>query len=363
MRLGVAAALVDGRLLPGDVAVDDGVVTAVGAGGGGGHGIAAPGFVDLQVNGFAGVDFQVADGDAYLRAGEALLATGVTAFQPTFITAPEVDLAAALRAMPVEGCGPRIIGAHLEGPFLSPRRLGAHDAEGCRAPDLALLRRLLDAGPVSQMTLAPELHGAFELIDELVGRGVTVSCGHSEATAAEAHLAFDRGARTVTHLFNAMRRSAPRDPGIAMAALARKDVTVQVIVDGHHLAGETVLVAWQAARGRCALVSDAVGAAGMDDGIYALGGTEVTAEGGVVRRADGTLAGSALTMIDAVRNLHALGVELDEALTAASTVPARIAGREDLGRLTVGAPADVVILDDRLEVQRTLVAGGEHVAR
>jgi N-acetylglucosamine-6-phosphate deacetylase len=363
MRLGVTAALVDGMLLPGDVAVEDGVVTAVGVGVGGGQGIAAPGFVDLQVNGFAGVDFQGADSEAYLRAGEALLATGVTAFQPTFITAPEVDLATALRAMPVEGCGPRILGAHLEGPFLSPQRLGAHDAEGCRAPDLALLRRLLDAGPVSEMTLAPELHGAFELVDELVARGVTVSCGHSEATAAEAHMAFDRGARTVTHLFNAMRRSAPRDPGIAMAALARSDVTVQLIVDGHHLASETVLVAWQAARGRFALVSDAVAAAGMDDGRYALGGTEVTAEGGVVRRADGTLAGSALTMIEAVRNLHALGAELEEALAAASTVPARIVGREDLGRLAVGAPADVVVLDDRLEVQRTLVAGGEHVAR
>jgi N-acetylglucosamine-6-phosphate deacetylase len=363
MRLGVAAALVDGGLLPGDVAIDDGVVTALGVDGGRGHGIAVPGFVDLQVNGFAGVDFQVADGDAYLRAGEALLATGVTAFQPTFITAPEVDLATALRAMPVEDCGPRVIGAHLEGPFLSPRRLGAHDAEGCRAPDLALLRRLLDAGPVSQMTLAPELHGAFELIDELVARGVTVSCGHTEATAAEAHLAFDRGARTVTHLFNAMRRSAPRDPGIALAALARNDVTVQLIVDGHHLAAETVLVGWLAARGRFALVSDAAAAAGMDDGTYALGGTEVIAEGGVVRRADGTLAGSALTMIEAVRNLHALGAGLEEALAAASAVPARIAGRGDLGRLAVGAPADVVVLDDRLEVRRTLVAGVEHVAR
>jgi N-acetylglucosamine-6-phosphate deacetylase len=362
MRLGVGAALVDGRLLPGDVEVDGGLVTALGVGGSGGPLIAAPGFVDLQTNGFAGVDFQAADAEGYRRAGEALLATGVTAFQPTFITAPEVDLAAALQAMPRERCGPRILGAHLEGPFLSPRRLGAHDAEGCRAPDIALLRRVLDAGPVSQMTLAPELHGAFELIDELVGRGVTVSCGHSDATAAEAHLAFDRGARTVTHLFNAMRPSVPRDPGIAMAALARTDVTVQVIVDGHHLASETVLVAWQAAAGRFALVSDAVEAAGMGDGRYVLGGTEVVAEGGVVRRDDGTLAGSTLTMVEAVRNLHGLGAELEDALAAASTVPARIVGREDLGRLAVGAPADIVVLDDRLEVQRVLVAGGAHVA-
>jgi N-acetylglucosamine-6-phosphate deacetylase len=361
MRLGVGAALVDGRLLPGDVEIEGGVVRALGVGGGGGSLIAAPGFVDLQANGFAGVDFQAADAEGYRRAGEALLATGVTAFQPTFITAPEVDLACALAAMPVERCGPRIVGAHIEGPFLSPRRLGAHDAEGCRAPDLALLRRLLDAGPVSQMTLAPELHGAFELIDELVARGVTVSCGHSDATAAEAHLAFDRGALTVTHLFNAMRPSVPRDPGIAMAALARTDVTVQVIVDGHHLAADTVLVAWQAAAGRFALVSDAVEAAGMGDGRYVLGGTDVVAEGGVVRRADGTLAGSTLTMVQAVRNLHGLGIELEDALAAASTVPARIVGRDDLGRLAVGAPADVVVLDDRLEVQRVLVEGGAHV--
>jgi N-acetylglucosamine-6-phosphate deacetylase len=357
MRLGVAAALVDGTLVPGDLVVQDGVVAAFGVGTGGGRGIAAPGFVDLQVNGFAGVDFHDADPAAYRDAGEALLATGVTAFQPTFVTASEHDLVAALGAMPAEGCGPRVIGAHLEGPFLSPLRLGAHDAESCRAPDLALLRRLLDAGPVSEMTLAPEQPGALELIDELVGRGVTASCGHTDATAAQARLAFDRGARTVTHLFNAMRPSTPRDPGIAMAALARADVTVQAIVDGHHLADETVLVAWRAAPGRLALVSDAVAAAGMGDGRYTLGGAEVTAAGGVVRRADGTLAGSAGSMIGAVRHLHALGAPLEDALAAASAVPARIVGRPDLGRLAVGAPADVVVLDDRLEVRRVVVAG------
>jgi N-acetylglucosamine-6-phosphate deacetylase len=343
--------------VPGDVAVQDGVVAAVGVGGGGGRGIAAPGFVDLQVNGFAGVDFLGADAAGYRHAGEALLATGVTAFQPTFVSAPEGDVVDALRTLPVEGCGPHVIGAHLEGPFLSPLRPGAHDAESLRAPDLALLRRLLDAGPVSEMTLAPEQPGALDLIDELVGRGVVVSCGHSDATAEQAHLAFDRGARTVTHLFNAMRPSAPRDPGIAMAALARSDVSVQAIVDGHHLADETVRVAWQAARGRFALVSDAVAAAGTGDGSFTLGGTEVTAQDGVVRRADGTLAGSAATMVDAVRNLHALGVPLEEALEAAGAVPAWIAGRSDLGRLAVGAPADLVVLDDRLDVQIVLVAG------
>jgi N-acetylglucosamine-6-phosphate deacetylase len=212
------------------------------------------------------------------------------------------------------------------------------------------------------VTLAPELHGALQLVDELLARRVTVACGHTEATAAEAHLAFDRGARTVTHLFNAMRATTPRDPGIALAALSRADVTVQVIVDGHHLAADTVIVARRAAAGRFALVTDAVAAAAAGDGEFLLGTVPVRAVGGVVRGADGMLAGSALTMIDAVRNLHSLGASLEEALTAASSVPARIAGRADLGRLAPGARADVVVLDDRVEIRQVLVDGDVRVA-
>jgi N-acetylglucosamine-6-phosphate deacetylase len=365
MRLGVAAALVDGRLVRGDVEVAAGTVTAVGIANGGGRGIAAPGFVDLQVNGFAGVDFMHTDRDGYARAGEAMLATGTTAYQPTFITASEDDLVAALRAMPVgrSDGGPCVIGAHVEGPFVSPRRLGVHPKAWQRAPDPALLERLLDAGSVTQVTLAPELPGAFELVDLLLARGVVVSAGHTDASAAEAHLAFDRGVRTVTHLFNAMRPLVPRDPGIGLAALARPDVTVQLIADGHHVAGDTVLVAWQAARGRLALVTDAVAATAMGDGDFALAGRRLVSSEGVVRGPEGQLAGSVLTMIDAVRNVHALGVPLEEALEAAATVPARIAGRRDLGRLEPGAPADVVVLDDNLDVVRVLVAGGERVAR
>src|SRR4051794_30974583 len=169
MRLGVSAALVDGAFVPGDVAIDGGSIVAVGLSGGG-TGIAAPGFVDLQVNGFAGVDLMATDLEGYGRVGEALLATGTTAFQPTFVTAPEAALLDALRAMPHGDVGPRLLGAHVEGPFLSPRRAGVHDPRWVLAPDLALLRRLLDAAPVSQVTLAPELPGAFELIDELVAR-------------------------------------------------------------------------------------------------------------------------------------------------------------------------------------------------
>jgi len=362
MRLGVAAALVAGRLIPGDVEIVGGTVAAVGLGRPG-RGIAAPGFVDLQVNGFAGIDFMRSDRDGYVRAGEAMLAAGTTAYQPTMITAPEADLVAALRELPHDAPGPRVLGAHVEGPFLSPRRLGAHSPAWRRAPDPALLARLLDAGGVRQMTLAPELPGALELIDRLVERGVVVSAGHTDATAPEAHLAFDRGVRTVTHLFNAMRPPLPRDPGIALAALARTDVTVQLIADGHHVAGETLLVAWRAAGGRIALVTDAVAAAGMGDGTFGLAGRRLVSAGGVVRGPEGQLAGSVLTMLEAVRNVRALGIALEEALTAASAVPARIAGRPDLGRLAPGAPADVVVLDDELEVVRVLVGGHDRAGR
>ncbi len=361
MRLGVEAALVDGTLVPGDLELVDGVIGDV-ALGKRGAGIAVPGFVDLQVNGFAGVDFSAADTAGYVLAGEALLETGVTAFQPTMITAGEDELVAALHELPADGdVGPRILGAHLEGPFVSPQALGVHPARDRRDPDLALLDRLLDAGPVAQMTLAPELPGALEAIDVLRERGVVVSLGHSNATAAEAHAAFDRGARTVTHLFNAMRPFGHRDPGIAGAALARDDVIVQLIVDGHHLADEVAQVAWRAARGRVALVTDAVSATGIGDGSYRLGSVDVEVRDGIARRADGVLAGSVLTMLEAVRNLHALGAPLTEAVRAASTVPARIAGQR-LGRLEPGAPADVLILDDRLELRAVFVRGKERVA-
>jgi N-acetylglucosamine-6-phosphate deacetylase len=352
MRAGVEAAIVDGARVPGDVEIEDGRVVAVGIGERGGSGIAVPGLVDLQVNGYAGVDL-LAEPERAPELAAALARTGVTAWQPTLITdAPERTLA-ALRAIRAAG----VVGIHLEGPFLSPARAGAHPRQHLRAPDLGLLRSFLDAGAVSIVTLAPELPGALELVEELVGRGVGVSLGHSDATAEEAHAAFARGARTVTHLFNAMRPFAHRDPGVAGAALAREDVLVQLIADGVHLAPETVLVAWRAARGRLGIVSDAISAAGLGDGTYALGEVEVRVEGGVSRRADGTLAGGVATVVDGIRGLCELGVPLVEAVDAATRVPARILRRDDVGTLAPGARADLAVLDDRLEVVRVLVAG------
>jgi N-acetylglucosamine-6-phosphate deacetylase len=362
MRLDVEAALVRRALVPGDVEIVDGLVAGYGLASPNGSGVAVPGFVDLQVNGFVGVDLMTADSDEYHRVGEALLETGVTAYLPTFISAPEEDLLASLANVPVDDGGARILGVHLEGPFLSAKRLGIHPAAARRDPDVALLERLLGAGPVRMMTLAPELPGADELIDRLVSGGVVVSCGHTDATAAEAVRAFDRGARAVTHLFNAMRPFGHRDPGLAGAALARKDVVVQIILDGVHLAEETARVAWQSAPGRVALVTDAVAAAGMGDGSYFLDGFPIEARDGVVsRQEDGVLAGSALTMIEAVRNLHRLGVPLSDAVTAATAVPARVLGAPDLGRLDVGLTADLVVLDDNLEIERVCVGGEDRV--
>jgi N-acetylglucosamine-6-phosphate deacetylase len=359
----VEGALVDGVFVAGDVDVVDGRIAAIGVAAPGGRGFAVPGFVDLQVNGFGGVDFLDADTAGYRRAGEALLETGVTAYLPTLITSPEEQVLAAAREVPV--CGPdrpRVLGLHLEGPFLSPNRLGTHESSSRRDPDAALLERLLDAGPVRLMTLAPELPGANALVEQLLARGVTVSLGHTDATAAEANAAFDAGALSVTHLFNAMRPFLHRDPGIVGAALARDDVFVSIILDGIHLAAETAQTVWRAARGRLALVTDAIAAAPRADGPSSLGELDLQVHEGAVRGPDGVLAGSVLTMIEAVRNLHALGVPVEDAVTAATTTPARVLGDPGLGRLDVGLPADVVVLNDRLEIDRVVVGGETRVA-
>ena len=361
MRLGVEAAVVDGARVPGDVEVEGGRIAAVGLGRSG-RGIAVPGFVDLHVHGFGGVDFAEADVAGYRRAGGALLETGVTAFRPSFITAPEDELVASLRGVPSEDVGPRVLGAHLEGPFISPARLGMHPAGARCDPDPGLLERLLAAGPVAHMTLAPELPGALELVDTLVARGITAACGHTDATADEARAAFDRGATHVTHLFNAMRPLHHRDPGIAGAALVRDDVTVELILDGHHLAAEAARLALLAAPGRVVAVTDALQAAGMGDGRWHLGAVEVEVRDGTARMAGGVLAGSVLSMDRALRELVRLGATLEQAVDAATRAPARAARRADIGSIAPGAAADVVVLGDSLEVRRVLVGGADRVA-
>jgi N-acetylglucosamine-6-phosphate deacetylase len=361
-RLGVSAALVDGVLLAGDVGVDEGVVTEVGLPAARGGRVAAPGLVDLQVNGFDGVDLMTAGGQEVRHVGRALLAHGVTAYLPTLITAAREATDAALDVLAAAVAGPdpagaRVLGAHLEGPYLSPRRLGTHPARHRRDPDAAELAAWRRRGPVAAVTLAPELPGALEVVRSLAADGVLVSVGHSDATAEQAHAAFDAGARTVTHLFNAMSPLHHRAPGVPGAALARAGTVVQLIVDGHHLAPDVVRTAWAAAAGRVVLVTDATAAAGRPDGRYLLAGVELDVRDGAVRNAAGDLAGSALTLDAAVRGACDLGIDPAAALSAASEAPARLLGRDDLGRLVPGARADLVVLGDDLRVEQTWLAG------
>jgi N-acetylglucosamine-6-phosphate deacetylase len=368
VRLGVSAALVDGELLEGDVAIEDGAVAGVGLSPAGGEGIAAPGFVDLHINGVAGVNFLTADEAAYARAAEAMAAAGVVAFQPTFVSSPPsayrqaLETAAAAQAELARRSLPKLIGVHLEGPFLAPLWPGAHDPGCLRPPDARLAAELCELGPVSMMTLAPELDGALELIDQLVTAGVVVSCGHSDADAETAHAAFARGARAITHIHNAHRRWQPRDPGLGGVAVARPDVFVQAIVDGVHMAPETSQGTFQAASRRFCLVTDAIEAAGMEPGDYRLGDTLVHASDGAARLPDGTLAGSLLTMDRAVRNLVAGGAPPAAALQAAATAPAALLGLPGLGGIAPGDRANVVVLDESLEVRRTLIEGAEAFA-
>lgn len=364
MKLGVAAAVVDGSIVRGDVEIEDGTVVAVGVPGGR-SGIAIPGLVDLQVNGFRGIDLLHAAGDDVDRMGMELARTGVLWYQPTLITAPAELTRLALStigecadASPPGHGGARILGAHLEGPFLSPDRPGAHPPEHLRRPDLDLLASYLVAGSaVTMVTLAPELPRAGELIDSLLGRGITVSLGHTDADAATAHAAFDQGARTVTHLFNAMRPFGQRDPGVVGAALVRDDVVVQLIADGAHLAPETILATWRAARGRIALVSDLTAAGGMGDGSFRLGTVDVIVAGGVARSDDGALAGAIRPLSWGLRMLIELGVPIGEAVDAVTRTPARVVGRTDIGTLRPGAVADLVVLDDDFAIASVFVGG------
>ena len=361
-RLGVAAAFVEGVLVRGDVAVTGNRVTAVGLSGRG-AGTAIPGLVDLQVNGYAGVDLLAAEPEALVELGEALLRDGVFAYLPTLITS-DVDLMlAALRRVAALGerpaRGASIIGVHLEGPFLSPERAGAHPAEYLRLPSVPLLDLLLAAGPVRMVTLAPELPGALELIEMCVGRGIVVSLGHSNATSDEAARAFAAGASAITHLFNAMAPIGGRAPGLAGTALATDGVGIQLIADGAHVSDELIRLAFAAAPGRCSLVSDAIAAAGLGDGDYRVGSVAIEVRDGIARRADRTLAGSAARLRDGLARLAELGIDRGHAITAVTARPASLVGASEFGVLERGGRADVLVIDDELRLQRVFASGIE----
>ena len=366
-RLGVGGAVVGGDVVPGDVLVEDGRVVEVGRLAGrdwrpNGK-LAVAGFVDLQVNGFAGVDFTTADLEGYAAASVALARSGVTTALATIPTASPAQygpaLATARRACTCHLSGTRFLGVHMEGPFLSPERAGAHRVEWLRRPDVALVQAWMAAAPVLMMTVAPELPGAIELIDALCRAGVVVSLGHTDAGKTVAHRAFDAGATMVTHLWNAQRPPTSREPAVGGVGLARSDVHVGVICDLVHVDADTLRFSFAAADNRFVTVTDAVAWAGMPDGTYHSGMGEVTKSDGAIRLASGTLAGSAASMDEMLRNLVSIGVALPRAVAAMTTAPATALGAHGvgLGRLQVGAAADVVVLDDALAVHDVLVGG------
>ncbi len=359
-RLGVGAAFVDGALVTGDVAVSDGEIVAIGLSGAG-TGIAIPGFVDNQINGYYGVDLLNAEVDEIVEMGEALLHDGVVAYQPTLITSDFTQLRQAAarisEARQRRTTGARILGMHLEGPFLSLRRAGTHPVQYLREPDRAHLDALLACGEVAMMTIAPELPGALDLIDECVRRGVVVSLGHSAATSEEARRGFEAGATAVTHLFNAMEPMSARSPGLAGQSLSRADVTVQIIADGVHVSDEMLRLAFRAAPQRCVLVSDAIAAAGVDRDVVQLGDVTVLINDGEARRVDGTLAGSIGKLRDSLIRLHSLGIDTLDALCAVISRPQQLVAATDVASLRPGSPANFFVLDDGLKMTHHVING------
>ena len=319
-------------------------------------GVLAPGLIDLQVNGCFGIDF--ARDEDWSTALRRLPETGVTACLPTLITAPLEDLVAVLDCVPASLPGARILGMHVEGPFLAESRRGAHDAALFCDPTPERIEALLEPGTMALLTLAAERRGAPAAIARLAREGVLVSVGHSDAVAAEVAVAIEAGARMVTHLFNAQRGLHHREPGVAGMGLADSRLACGLILDGHHVVDAVARVAFAAAAGRIALVTDAIAATGMEPGLYEVGGEPVIVrEGEPPRRPDGTLAGANLRLDDAVARAVAIGVAPDVALQAASRVPADLLGRGDLGRIEPGAVADLVWLDDTFRARATWVGG------
>jgi N-acetylglucosamine-6-phosphate deacetylase len=334
--------------------------------------VVAPGLVDLQCNGAMGIDL-TAQPERLWEAAALLPRWGVTAWIPTIVTSPEPVRRRAIAALqagpPSDDPVATPLGLHFEGPYLAPERRGAHAPTHLRPPDReAAAGWSRDAG-VAIVTLAPELPGALDLLRDLVERGVVVSLGHSSATATEASVAVDAGARWTTHLFNAMAPLHHRDPGLVGVALTDERLAVGVIVDGLHVDPLVVALAARSLGPRLTLVTDAVAALGMPPGRWALGEIEATADDEGVRLADGTLAGSLLSLNRAVANLVTFtGARLDEALGAATGAPADLLGLGgERGTIAPGAAGDLVLLDvaagsgrgtdPGLEVAVTIVGG------
>lgn len=350
MRIAAARVLTpDGFVGPAEVVVDGDRIAAVEPCSSAPDRTIAPGFVDLQVNGVDSLDCAAARGPDWDRLDGFVAATGVTTWCPTLVTAPLDDLSHRIARIPSR---PSIAGIHLEGPFLGGRP-GAHPTELL----LPIDQSWLDALPptVCLVTLAPELDGAAQAVKSLRERGIVVSLGHSSAPLDAVRACTDAGATMVTHLFNGMPALHHREPGIVGASLTDDRLVAGLIADLVHVHPTAIALAFRAKPGRIALVTDAVAWRAAR-----IGRIEITHDGTAPRLPDGTLAGSSLTMDLAVRNVvEQAGVELADALRAASTTPADVLGLADRGRIAPAARADLVVLDDGLRVEQVLAAGAE----
>ncbi|MFC5181826.1 N-acetylglucosamine-6-phosphate deacetylase [Actinomadura harenae] len=324
--------------------------------------VVVPGFVDMHVHGGAGASYQSGRLEEARRVAEFHLGAGTTTTVASLVTGtPQglVDGVAGLADAADEGL---IAGIHLEGPYLAGSRCGAHDPALLREPDRDEFARLVEAGRghVRMITLAPELPGAVDLVRDAVRAGVVAAVGHTDAAGACVREAFDAGARVATHLFNGMRPLHHREGGPVGAALGDARVTVELINDGVHVEPEVVRLVFAAAGGRVALITDAMGAAGMGDGSYRLGPMSVTVSGGRATLEDGTsIAGSTITMAEAFRRaVEVAGIPLEDASRAASLVPARALGLDhEVGSLDVGKRADLVVLGEGRSVARVMKDG------
>lgn len=321
-----------------------------------------PGFLDLHCHGAGGSSFD--DGADAIRAGLAVhRAHGTTRSVVSLVSAPPAALTASLEVV-ADLCAedPLVLGAHLEGPFLSPDRRGAHDPAALRSPTPLLVAELLEAadGHLAQITIAPELTGAPAAVEAFAAEGVVVAVGHTDADLTTATDAFDRGARLVTHAFNAMPGIHHRSPGPLTAAFDDDRIVLELIVDGLHVDPAVVQLAFRAAPGRIALVTDAMAAAGASDGHYHLGSRGVDVRGGrAVLEGTDTLAGSTLTQ-DAALRIAVTECRIDpvDAIRALTLTPATALRRNDLGLLHPGCAADLVLLDPGFDVLAVAAEGG-----
>lgn len=331
--------------------------------------IAAPGFLDVHIHGAGGHDVMEATEDAMKAVSRMVVAHGTTSFVATTVTASPDSICKSVegiagyisRQYQSEECRAEVLGVHFEGPFISSVRRGVHPPEFLKLPSADLLERFIESakGHAQILTLAPELLGAMPCIDAARKAGLVVAIGHTDATYEQARAAIAHGAHHAVHVYNAMRPFSHRDSGVIGAVLTTPEVTAELIADGVHV-DETAMRLLLQAKGAAGviLVSDGISATGMPDGKYILGTFEVTVSGGVCRNAEGKLAGSTLTLDRALRNIVNLGVPLADALRMLTLNPAILLGIEfKKGSLRPGADADILLLDEALNITRVWARG------